>query len=240
MWPALVHRVVFVVGNVMRLLIVEDEPKTAELLKTALMKGGYESAFAVDGDSGLKLAVEGTFDALVCDIMLPKLDGLSLVRELRRRGIMTPVLMLSARGEVEQRVEGLDAGADDYLPKPFATSELLARVRSLLRRNSLKKPALLSAGDLHFDPVTRETRRAGRRVELSSREALLLECLLKAEGAVVSRRDIISAVWEYDFDPGTNLVEVYVRRLRDKIDRDHAVPLIQTVRGLGYALRPQP
>lgn len=221
----------------MRLLIIEDERKTASLLRETLVVAGWEVVCAYDGKSGLEQALHEAWDLVISDIMLPKLDGLSLVRELRRRGIMTPVLMLSARGEVEQRVEGLDAGADDYLPKPFATSELLARVRSLLRRNSLKKPALLSADDLNFDPVTRETRRAGRRVELSSREALLLECLLKAEGAVVSRRDIISAVWEYDFDPGTNLVEVYVRRLRDKIDRDHAVPLIQTVRGLGYALR---
>ncbi|MBL9177806.1 MAG: response regulator transcription factor [Verrucomicrobiaceae bacterium] len=224
----------------MRLLIVEDESKTAALLSESLMKAGFEVAYAGDGQSGLKQALNGSFDVLVCDIMLPHLDGLSFVRELRRQGRATPVIMLSARGEVEQRVEGLDAGADDYLPKPFATSELLARVRSLLRRNSLKKPVLLSAGDLNFDPVTRETRRAGRRVELSSREALLLECLLKAEGAVVSRRDIISAVWEYDFDPGTNLVGVYVRRLRDKIDRDFTPHLIQTVRGLGYALRETP
>jgi two-component system OmpR family response regulator len=224
----------------MRLLIIEDERKTASLLRETLVAAGGEVVCALDGKSGLEQALHEAWDLVISDIMLPKLDGLSLVRELRRRGITTPVLMLSARGEVEQRVEGLDAGADDYLPKPFATSELLARVRSLLRRNGLKKPAQLSAGDLNFDPVTRETRRAGRRVELSSREAVLLECLLKAEGAVVSRRDIISAVWEYDFDPGTNLVEVYVRRLRDKIDRDHAVPLIQTVRGLGYALRPQP
>lgn len=221
----------------MDILVIEDDKKTSAFVSQALEERGFVVCGAADGESGLRLALDGAFDALVCDIMLPKLDGLSLVRELRRRGITTPVLMLSARGEVEQRVEGLDAGADDYLPKPFATSELLARVRSLLRRNSLKKPALLSAADLSFDPVTRDTRRAGRRVELSTREALLLECLLKAEGAVVSRRDIISAVWEYDFDPGTNLVEVYVRRLRDKIDRDHATPLLHTVRGFGYALR---
>lgn len=221
----------------MRLLLVEDESKTAVFISEALTMAGFDVACAGDGRSGLEQASAQAFDAVVCDIMLPGLDGLSLVRELRRRGIKTPVLMLSARGEVEQRVEGLDAGADDYLPKPFATSELLARVRSLLRRNSLQKPAVFSVADLSFDPVTREARRAGRRLELSTREALLLECLLKAEGAVVSRRDIISAVWEYDFDPGTNLVDVYVRRLRDKIDRDHPRALIQTVRGLGYALR---
>ena len=190
-----------------------------------------------DGARGLSEASKGGWDAIIADIMLPVLDGLSMVRELRAQGDATPVLMLSARGEVEQRVEGLDAGADDYLPKPFAMSELLARLRSLTRRNAKTKPTVMSVADLSFDPQTRETRRAGKRVELSIREGLLLECLLKAEGAVVSRRDIIAAVWEYDFDPGTNLVEVYVRRLRDKIDRGHGITLIQTVRGLGYALR---
>lgn len=224
----------------MNILNIEDDKKTAAFVSRALEEHGFVVISAADGEAGLKLAVEGAFDALVCDIMLPKLDGLSLVRELRRSGSTTPVLMLSARGEVEQRVEGLDAGADDYLPKPFATSELLARVRSLLRRNSLNKNAQMKAGNLTFDLTTRETRRGGKRIELSTREALLLECLLKAEGAVVSRRDIISAVWEYDFDPGTNLVEVYVRRLRDKIDRDFTPHLIQTVRGLGYALRETP
>ncbi len=224
----------------MNVLVIEDEKKTAALLADVLSQAGFTVSGAADGEAGLKQALGGSFDVLICDIMLPKLDGLRLVSEIRRRGSATPVLMLSARGEVEQRVEGLDAGADDYLPKPFATSELLARVRSLLRRKGLAKPARLTVGDLTYDPITRETRRAGRRVELSSREALLLECLLKADGSVVSRRDIITAVWEYDFDPGTNLVDVYVRRLREKIDRDHAVPLIQTVRGLGYALRIQP
>lgn len=221
----------------MRLLIIEDERKTASLLRETLVETGGEVLCAHDGKSGLEHVLGGAWDLVICDIMLPALDGLGVVREIRRRGITTPVLMLSARGEVEQRVEGLDAGADDYLPKPFATSELLARVRSLLRRNQLLKPLALSLADLEFDTITRETRRDGRRVELSTRESLLLECLLKAEGDVVSRRDIIAAVWEYDFDPGTNLVEVYVRRLRDKIDRDYPVSLIQTVRGLGYALR---
>lgn len=221
----------------MRLLIVEDESKTAALLSESLMKAGFEVAYAGDGQSGLKQALNGSFDVLVCDIMLPHLDGLSFVRELRRQGRATPVIMLSARGEVEQRVEGLDAGADDYLPKPFAMSELMARLRSLLRRNSQQKPVVLSVADLTFDQASRETRRGGKRIELSARESLLLECLLRAEGSVVSRRDIITAVWEYDFDPGTNLVDVYARRLRDKIDRDFPLALIQTVRGLGYALR---
>ena len=221
----------------MRLLIIEDERKTAALLGSTLRQEGFEVVYAHDGAAGLKMALGQSFDAMLVDIMLPKLDGLSLVRELRRQGRATPVLMLSARGEVEQRVEGLDAGADDYLPKPFAMSELMARLRSLLRRNNQQKPTVLSMADLTFDQSMREVRRSGRRIELSARESLLLECLLRAEGSVVSRRDIISSVWEYDFDPGTNLVEVYVRRLRDKIDRDFTPALIQTVRGLGYALR---
>jgi DNA-binding response OmpR family regulator len=221
----------------MRLLIIEDERKTAALLGSLLRQEGFEMIYAHDGAAGLKVALEQSFDALLVDIMLPKLDGLSLVKQLRAKGDITPVIMLSARGEVDQRVEGLDAGADDYLPKPFAMSELMARLRSLLRRNSQQKPTVLSVADLTFDQSMREVRRGGRRIELSARESLLLECLLRAEGGVVSRRDIISAVWEYDFDPGTNLVEVYVRRLRDKIDRDFTPALIQTVRGLGYALR---
>jgi len=224
----------------MYILIIEDDRKTAALLSTTLKQEGFEVSCDSDGAAGLKEALKGGHDALLVDIMLPKLDGLSLVRSLRAQGHTTPVIMLSARGEVEQRVEGLDAGADDYLPKPFAMSELLARLRSLVRRNTQLKPPVLTLADLTFDTAKREVRRAGKRIELSSRETLLLECLMRAESAVVSRRDIISAVWEYDFDPGTNLVDVYVRRLREKIDRDHSPALIQTVRGLGYALRLHP
>lgn len=224
----------------MKILIVEDDRKTAALLVGALRQDGFEVEVVADGESGLQRAAREPWDALLVDIMLPLRDGLSLVRELRRLGNVTPVIMLSARGEVEQRVEGLNAGADDYLPKPFAISELLARLRSLLRRHATTKHVVFSVADLTYDPASCETRRAGRRVELSRRERLLLECLLKAEGRVVSRRDIIGCVWEYDFDPGTNLVDVYIRRLREKVDRDRPQPLIQTVRGLGYALRHQP
>jgi two-component system, OmpR family, response regulator len=219
-----------------RLLLIEDERKTAALLCATLTKHGFEVICGRDGESGLALAEERGWDVLLVDIMLPKLDGLSLVRKLRAGGDTTPVIMLSARGEIEQRIEGLDAGADDYLPKPFAASELMARIRSLTRRITKQRPTLIEVADLTFDLGTREVRRKGRRLELSAREVLLLECLLKAEGRVVSRRDILASVWEYDFDPGSNLVEVYVRRLRDKIDRDHSPALIQTVRGLGYAL----
>lgn len=193
-----------------------------------------------DGQAGLEAARNGTYDALLVDIMLPKMDGLSLVRELRAMGNTTSVIMLSARADVSQRVEGLDAGADDYLPKPYAESELLARLRSTMRRHLQLTPGWVNVADLAFHSGTREVRRADRRIDLSSRESLLLECLLKAEGRVVSRGDIIRSVWEYDFDPGTNLVEVYIRRLRDKIDRGHDPILIRTVRGLGYVLRIQP
>ena len=224
----------------MRALIIEDDQKTADLLGGVLTREGFDTSKAPDGESGYSLALKGSFDVLVVDVMLPKLDGLSLVSKLRANGDMTPVLMLSARGEVGQRVEGLDAGADDYLAKPYAVSELLARVRSLMRRNQHPKTATIAVGDLTFDTASREVRRGGQRIELSSRESLLLECLLHADGAVVSRRDIIQKVWEYDFDPGTNLVEVYIRRLRDKLDRDRAPALIHTVRGLGYALHCKP
>jgi two-component system OmpR family response regulator len=224
----------------MRILIIEDDQKTADLLTSALEREGFETIHAPDGERGIELALNGRFDALVVDVMLPKLDGLSLVRKLRENGDTTPVLMLSARGEVGQRVEGLDSGADDYLAKPYAVSELLARVRSLMRRNQQAKPATITVADLTFETASREVRRGGYRIELSTREGLLLECLLQAEGAVVSRRDIIQKVWEYDFDPGTNLVEVYIRRLRDKIHRDNAPALIHTVRGLGYALHSYP
>ncbi len=224
----------------MRLLIIEDEPKTAALLSRTLRDEGGEVDWSDDGHRGLEMALQNHFDVLLVDIMLPGLDGLSLVRALRARGNATPVIMLSARGEVEQRVEGLDAGADDYLPKPFAMSELIARIRSQVRRSTLQKPTHFALADLSFDPTTREVRRGGRRIELSLRENLLLECLFRAEGRVVSRRDIITTVWDYDFDPGTNLVEVYIRRLREKVDRDFPDKLIQTVRGFGYALRPQP
>ncbi|MCB1279400.1 response regulator transcription factor [Prosthecobacter sp.] len=224
----------------MKVLIVEDDQKTAALLTHALSQEGFVVTHATDGERGLREALTDSYDAMVTDIMLPKRDGLSLVGAMRKEGCTTPVIMLSARGEVEQRVEGLNAGADDYLAKPFAMSELVARLRSLLRRNAGLRPAVLTLNDLAYDLTTRETRRGGKRIELSSRESLLLECLMRAEGRVVSRRDIIEAVWEYDFDPGSNLVDVYVRRLREKIDRGHSTPLIQTVRGLGYALRLQP
>lgn len=223
----------------MRLLIVEDEQKTAALIRNALVQEQFEVTCVSDGEAGLVEGVKGHYDIMIVDIMLPRLDGLSLVRVLRDNGHKVPVIILSARGDVEERVQGLNAGADDYLPKPFAMSELLARIRSLTRRATQLNPGTLSVADLTFDLSTRDVRRDGKRIDLSPRESRLLECLLRADGRVVSRRDIIRQVWEYDFDTGTNLVDVYVRRLRDKIDRDRSLALIQTVRGLGYVLRLQ-
>jgi DNA-binding response OmpR family regulator len=221
----------------MRVLVIEDEKTTAELLSAALLDEGWETAWESDGERGLCLALRGGFDALVLDIMLPSRDGLSVVRQLRAQGRQTPVLMLSARGELEQRVQGLDAGADDYLPKPFARSELVARIRSITRRSATATQWLLA--DLSYDAGTRDVKRDGQRIELSTRECRLLECLLRASGAVVSRRDIIAAVWGYDFDPGTNLVDVYIRRLRIKLDAPGRAPLLHTVRGLGYMMSSQ-
>jgi DNA-binding response OmpR family regulator len=224
----------------LRILVVEDDQATAALVAESLHDEGWSSALETDGERGLQMAQLGTFDALVLDIMLPSRDGLSVVRRLRELGQRVPVLILSARGDLEQRVQGLEAGADDYLPKPYARSELIARLRSITRRASQASADRLCVADLEYSAASHEVHRAGTRIELSSRECRLLECLLRAEGAVVSRRDIIAAVWGYDFDPGTNLVEVYVRRLRLKLEPPGAVMLIHTIRGLGYALRELP
>jgi DNA-binding response OmpR family regulator len=221
----------------MQILVVEDDAATASLLIGALRDEGWNGTVESDGERGLRLAQIGAFDALVLDLMLPGRDGLSIVRNLRQNGHRLPVLILSARGDLEQRVQGLEAGADDYLPKPYARSELIARLRSLTRRQSQIPADLLTIADLTYRPSTHDVRRGGEQIQLSARECRMLECLMRAEGAVVSRRDLISAVWGYDFDPGTNLVEVYVRRLRIKLERPDALPLIHNVRGLGYMLR---
>jgi DNA-binding response OmpR family regulator len=221
----------------LHILVVEDDQATATLVAESLQDEGWSSTLETDGEQGLRMAQSGNFDALVLDIMLPGRNGLSVVRRLRELGQRVPVLILSARGDLEQRVQGLEAGADDYLPKPYARSELIARLRSITRRVSPSNKDVLTVADLEFRPATHATSRAGSRINLSSRECRLLECLLRAEGAVVSRRDIIEAVWGYDFDPGTNLVEVYIRRLRLKVEPPGSIALIHTIRGLGYALR---
>jgi two-component system OmpR family response regulator len=223
----------------MRILVVEDDPKLLSFVVGGLREVGYAADGAADGKAGLEMALAAPYDAAVVDVMLPGLDGLSLVRELRRSGSTTPVLILSARRSVEERVKGLDEGGDDYLTKPFSFEELLARLRALARRTAPDKgaPARLAVADLELDPVSRRVVRAGRVVELQAREFALLECLLRNAGRPVTRTMILEKVFDYRFDPETNVVDVLVHRLRDKVDAGHAVKLIHTVRGVGYAVR---
>jgi heavy metal response regulator len=221
----------------MRILVVEDDKKTASFIRKALRSEGFAVDVCHNGDDGLHLAETTPYDALVLDIMLPGRDGLSVLRQLRERRNATPVLLFSARGEVNERVEGLDAGADDYLPKPFALAELIARVRAMGRRGSEPRATVLRVADLTLDTVTRVARRGDTSIELTAREYRLLEFLMRSPGRVCGRMSILEKVWDYDFDPGTNLVDVYVRRLREKIDADADCKLIHTVRGVGYVLR---
>ena len=224
----------------MRVLVVEDEKKTASFIRKALQAEGCAVDVCGNGDDALAAALATPFDALVLDIMLPGRDGLSMLRQLRERKNTTPVLLLSARGEVNERVEGLDAGADDYLPKPFELAELVARVRALTRRGGENKSTVLRVADLTLDTVTHRAQRGGTEIELTAREYRLLEFLMRSPGRLCGRMMILEKVWDYDFDPGTNLVDVYVRRLREKIDANFQPKLLHTVRGAGYLLKEQP
>jgi len=223
----------------MRILVVEDDSKLLSFVVGGLREAGYAADGAGDGKAGLEMALAAPYDAAVVDVMLPGLDGLSLVRELRRSGSATPVLILSAKRSVEERVKGLDEGGDDYLTKPFSFEELLARLRALARRAAPEKgaPARMAVADLELDPVSRRVVRAGRAVDLQAREYALLECLLRNAGRPVTRTMILEKVFDYRFDPETNVVDVLVHRLRDKVDAGHEVKLIHTVRGVGYAVR---
>ena len=221
----------------MRVLVVEDEKKTASFVRQALQTEGFAVDICLNGDGALAATKTTPFDVIVLDIMLPGRDGLSVLRQLRERKNTTPVLLLSARGEVNERVEGLDAGADDYLPKPFELAELVARVRALTRRGGETKPVILRVADLTLDTVTHKARRGGTEIELTAREYRLLEFLMRSPGQLCGRMMIIVKVWDYNFDPGTNLVDVYIRRLREKIDADFELKLLQTVRGSGYVLK---
>ena len=221
----------------MRVLVVEDEKKTASFVRKALQAEGFAVDVCHNGNDALSAAGATPFDAIVLDIMLPGRDGLAVIRSLRERKQTTPVLLLSARGQVNERVEGLNAGADDYLPKPFELSELVARVRAMSRRGAESKSTTLRVADLTLDALTRRAQRGGREIELTAREYRLLEFLMRSAGRICGRMSIIEKVWDYDFDPGTNLVDVYIRRLREKIDSDFEHKLLQTVRGSGYLLK---
>jgi two-component system OmpR family response regulator len=222
----------------MRVLVIEDDKKIASFVVNGLKQNGFAVDHAADGENGLALAQVVTYDAAVLDIMLPKLDGLSLLRQLRQRKILTPVLILSAKASVDDRVKGLQAGGDDYLTKPFAFSELLARVQALVRRaTQTAEPIKLSAGDLSMDLLTREITRGGQKINLQSREFALLELLLRHAGHAITKTLILEHLWDYSFDPQTNVVDVLVHRLRAKMDKDFPVKLIQTIRGVGYVLK---
>jgi two-component system OmpR family response regulator len=222
----------------MRLLVVEDDPTISSFLVKGLREAGYAVDAAADGQRGLHLAVSEPYDAAVLDLMLPGRDGLSVLEELRRRQIAVPVLILSAKRSVDDRVKGLQAGGDDYLTKPFAFSELLARVQALIRRShGVTEPTRLVAADITMDLVTRKVERAGRVLDLRPREFALLEYLMRNAGRVVSKTMIMEHVFDYSFDPRTNVVDVLVFRLREKVDRDFDVKRIQTVRGVGYVLQ---
>ena len=220
----------------MKILIVEDEPKTGDYLRQGLAEAGFVVDLARDGLDGLHLGLNGDYDLLVLDVMLPTLDGWGVLQTLRRSGREMPVLFLTARDQVEDRVRGLELGADDYLVKPFAFSELLARVRTLLRRSRNKEPELLRAADLELDLLRRRATRAGQRIELTAKEFALLELLLRRQGEVLPRSLIASQVWDMNFDSDTNVIEVAVRRLRAKVDEPFEPKLIRTVRGMGYVL----
>jgi len=223
----------------MRVLIIEDDTETAAYLKKGLSEAGHVADHAADGAHGLAMAGDGNYDALIVDRMLPELDGLSVIQSLRDARVQTPVLILSALGQVSDRVRGLKAGGDDYLVKPFAFSELLARLEALVRRGGSADPVVtrLTVGDLEMDLLARVVSRDGKPIDLQPREFRLLEYLMRHAGHVVTRTMLLESVWDYHFDPQTNVIDVHVSRLRAKIDKGFAAPLLHTVRGAGYSLR---
>jgi two-component system OmpR family response regulator len=222
----------------MRLLLVEDDEKIASFIIKGFKAEGFAVDHAADGENGLHLVLTEPYDAAIVDIMLPNLDGLTLIQQLRREKIKTPVIVLSARGSVDDRVKGLQTGGDDYLTKPFAFSELLARVQALIRRSSaVTEPTRLTAGEISMNLITREVVRAGKKIDLQPLEFSLLEYLLRNAGRVVSKTMIMEHVWDYYFDPQTNVVESRIYKLREKIDKGFSSKMIHTVRGVGYVLK---
>jgi two-component system OmpR family response regulator len=224
-----------------RILLVEDDVKIASFIVKGLKAAGYAVDHAVDGEEGLHLALIEPYDTVIIDIMLPRLDGLTLIKRIREEKVLTPVIILSAKGSVDDRVKGLHAGGDDYLPKPFAFSELLARIQALMRRSSgVSEPVRFVVGNLKINLLTREVLREGKKIELQPLEFSLLEYLMRNTGRVVSKTMIMEHVWDYNFDPQTNVVEARISRLREKIDRGFEKKLIHTVRGVGYVLKENP
>ncbi|MCS6305808.1 MAG: response regulator transcription factor [Nitrospira sp.] len=220
----------------MRILLVEDDADLAQFIRKGLKEEHYVVDVAADGEAGLALALDNSYDLMILDIMLPKLDGLTLCRRVRDKGISTPVLLLTARNNLETKVSGFDTGADQFMPKPFAFAELLARIRALLRRGSSQQIAHLQAADLRLDPASHRVWRAGQEISLTNKEYALLEFLLRNKNRVLTRTAIIEHVWDISYDPMTNIVDAHIRALRAKIDRDFSPPLIATVRGAGYML----
>jgi heavy metal response regulator len=221
----------------MKILVVEDEKKVGAFIKKGLEEDSYSVELAHDGDKGEELAVTQNFDLIILDILMPKKDGLTLLKELRAKQISTPVLMITAKGSVEDKVKGLDSGADDYLVKPFAIAELLARVRSLLRRGPAEKSTSLVVADLALDLVSHKARRGHKLIDLTAKEYTLLEYFMRNANRVLSRTIISEHIWNYNFDTGTNIIDVYINHLRNKIDGGFDKKLIHTVRGVGYMMK---
>lgn len=221
----------------MRILVVEDERKVSAFIKRGLEEERYIVDTAEDGQEGLKIAQENVFDAIVLDVMLPKLDGYSILKTLRDQGNVTPVLMLTARGTTEDRVQGLDLGADDYLAKPFHLEELAARLRSILRRTTTEKTTKLTCGGLTLDMVTHMAYRDGKEIELTTKEYALLEYLMRNKERILSRSMIMQHVWKHNFDPESNIIDVYVKRLRQKVERPDRPQMVQSIRGVGYRMK---
>jgi heavy metal response regulator len=221
----------------MRLLVVEDEKKVASFIKKGLEEEGYAVDLAADGETGLMMGLDGVHDLIILDVNLPRMDGLSVLQELRKKKVTTPVLLLTVKATIEDKVLGLDSGADDYLTKPFAFQELLARVRALLRRRAEADSPLLQVADLALDPATRFVSRGDEKIELTAKEFALLAYFMRNPGRVLTRTMIAEHVWDYDFDPMTNVIDVYVNYLRKKIDAGREAKLIHTVRGVGYVMK---
>ena len=221
----------------MKILLVEDEAEIGELIKDGLEKEEFSVDYCKDGDTGMEHAMSQTYDAIVLDVMLPGKSGLEILKMVRAGHNNVPIIIITARGETEDRIEGLDLGADDYLPKPFFVEELIARLRAIWRRSSETGMSVLNVGTLSANLMTREVARSGLQIEMTPKEFSLLAFLMRAPGRVLTRTQILEQVWGYHFDPGTNLVDVYIRRLRSKIDIENEIPLIETLRGVGYRMQ---